>query len=749
MKRRKVVFIHNRAPGDIAVMTAAIRDLHKTYPGQFYTDVRTTPGLNVLWENNPYLTPLDPVKENTIHLEYGDQLRESNYKGMHFIWGFMDFINRMLGVQIKMTALKPDIHLSEHSKETAWMSGSYWVIMSGGKIDITTKWWDPERLHEVVDFFRGKISFVQVGGAKSWDVHPPIDCENVTSVVGETSLEGLLNIIYHSQGVICPVTCAMHFAAAFNKPCVVIAGGREHWTWEAYNKETLRRNMSRSNPGADIEQMLDEMVEHKYLHTAGQLPCCREGGCWKGLLEPSPEPKLRGRGLCTNQVQTKSGRKLPRCMSMITADMVIEAVMSYFGETPLFAKSHKEDLLTGDETIVIDERQAIVIPDSPHAQSDKPQLLVESKPVKLRNVYKAVKPPLTICVCAYGTGKMEKPLKTLTDDGKKKTVTHYHELHTRCINSIIKNTAFTVDRTRMYKLVVGLNEADEKTKRFLLHQVKPFVEDLVLVEHDKNIMKYPMMREMFECVRTDWVVWFDDDSHLMKKSWLTNLCRRIEKDEANKSYVAMYGRKAVHSLTNEQLLWIQHADWYRGKLPLVDSGGMPFTVFILGGWWAMRTKVIRELDWPDERIYHNGGDVMLGEALRQADWRVGNHYDGVVIDDAPRRGYSERHAGVGYDPESDEGFDPVQPEGPGVLREPAAEVQGGAAVAVQKAGLGQDQPAEELPAMQEEHVAQGEEEPGDRGGGALPGDRENPRKGQRLHPLGQAILRRRRSDFQG
>ena len=39
------------------VLTAAVRDLHLTYPGQFLTDVRTP--CPHLWENNPHITPLD------------------------------------------------------------------------------------------------------------------------------------------------------------------------------------------------------------------------------------------------------------------------------------------------------------------------------------------------------------------------------------------------------------------------------------------------------------------------------------------------------------------------------------------------------------------------------------------------------------------------------------------------------------------------------------------------------------------
>ena len=38
------------------MLSAAVRDLHAAYPGQFQTDVRTS--TTALWENNPHITPM-------------------------------------------------------------------------------------------------------------------------------------------------------------------------------------------------------------------------------------------------------------------------------------------------------------------------------------------------------------------------------------------------------------------------------------------------------------------------------------------------------------------------------------------------------------------------------------------------------------------------------------------------------------------------------------------------------------------
>ena len=58
------------------------------------------------------------------------------------------------------------------------------------------------------------------------------------------------------------------------------------------------------------------------------------------------------------------------------------------------------------------------------------------------------------------------------------------------------------------------------------------------------------------------------------------------------------------------------------------------------------TWILKYLDWPDPRIDHNGGDVMLGVALYQNGFGLHTHYDGVVVNDAPRRGTSQKPAGA-------------------------------------------------------------------------------------------------------
>ena len=313
---QKLILINYQSPGDLVTLTAAIRDLHRCYPNQFLTDVRT--GSPELWENNPYITPLEVNDPEVKVLECQYPLiKESNDRPVHFLNGFIDYLNAQLSLDIELTRFAGDIHLSAAEKsqpppvhEVTRLDVPYWVIVAGGKFDYTIKWWHFRRWQSVVDHFRGKILFVQVGEKHHY--HPALN--GVLDLRGRTPLRELIRLVYHAEGVLCPVTLLMHLAAAVecktgalpNRPCVVVAGGREPVTWEAY-------------------------PAHQFIHTIGMLPCCATGGCWRSRSVPlgDGDDKDETQNLCVDVVEN-----LPRCMHSITPEHVVEAVAHYVRERP-------------------------------------------------------------------------------------------------------------------------------------------------------------------------------------------------------------------------------------------------------------------------------------------------------------------------------------------------------------------------------------------------------------------------------
>ncbi len=311
---RKLILRNSLSPGDIVMLTAAVRDLHLSFPGQFLTDLRTS--CAELWEHSPYVTTLDengPEVED-IHCEY-PLIHQSNHLPYHFIHGFRLFLSERLGVDIRPHAFKGDIHITDQEKGwlsqvdeiTGTLGTRFWLVASGGKTDFTNKWWDPERCQAVVDHFRDRIVFVQVGAAGPGHAHPRLT--GVIDLVGKTDLRQMVRLMYHADGVLCPVTMLMHLAAAIetkpgrpkNRPCVVVAGGREPAQWEAY-------------------------PHHQYLHVNGCLPCCDDGGCWRSRIERLGDGDDKDHSLCLRPVRLASGRSLPQCMDMIEAQHVMNAV---------------------------------------------------------------------------------------------------------------------------------------------------------------------------------------------------------------------------------------------------------------------------------------------------------------------------------------------------------------------------------------------------------------------------------------
>lgn len=160
-----------------------------------------------------------------------------------------------------------------------------------------------------------------------------------------------------------------------------------------------------------------------------------------------------------------------------------------------------------------------------------------------------------------------------------------------------------------------------------------------------NTPKYKAMRDMFEPIKKGswkWLCWLDDDTWFTKTDWFEQTATYIERRPVeNVSYI---GQKwYVHYLPG-QTAFVAKSPWYHGRAPEL-IGGKPGVHFHTGGYWWIKTDLIKRLDWPDPRLSHNGGDTLLGSAMWQLQLPM-HHYDyGVKVNDAKRRGRSEAPAG--------------------------------------------------------------------------------------------------------
>lgn len=303
-----------QAPGDALVMTAAIYSLHRAYPGKYITAVESywpdvflhNPDVSVhlMPSSN---TPLSGVHEVQMHYP---AIHESNERGIHFMQGFCEFLGSALGVSVPLLTNRPYLYFASPKPSVH----DYWIVCSGGKLDFTNKLWGYHNYQAVVSMLHGRVKFVQVGGSRPpvpWaattlgsqeDDHPKL--QGVEDMVGKTSLRDLFDLVRQAKGVLCGVSLLMHVAAALEKPCIVIAGGREPVAWNAYSKQ-------------------------HYLHTVGMLPCRDNtgkigGACWRARVTPLED----GTPLDQNTCEYPVGN-LPKCMTMITPEEVASLILRY------------------------------------------------------------------------------------------------------------------------------------------------------------------------------------------------------------------------------------------------------------------------------------------------------------------------------------------------------------------------------------------------------------------------------------
>lgn len=314
----------DQAPGDALVMTAAIYSLHQSHPGKYVTAVESY-WPDVFMHNPDVYEHFIPDKNNdwsdylTVHMHY-PAIHDSNKRGIHFMQGWCEFLGKALDIHVPLITNRPCIYFDkEYDLDDI---GDYWLICSGGKNDFTNKLWGFHNYQKLVHLLRDKIKFVQVGGARPivpWhpgtngsqnDSHPHLS--GVDNMVGKTSLRDLFDLVRRARGVVCGVSLLMHVAAAFNKPAVVIAGGREPVQWNAYPNQ-------------------------QYVHTVGCLPCYthtgEKGACWRSRVIPQGDNKVLDEHTCIYPVQLNYAgvriTTIPECMYMIYPEHIANLVMMY------------------------------------------------------------------------------------------------------------------------------------------------------------------------------------------------------------------------------------------------------------------------------------------------------------------------------------------------------------------------------------------------------------------------------------
>lgn len=304
---RKLILVCGLCPGDILTLTAAVKCLHDAYPGEFLTDVRTS--VPEIWDHNPHITPIpdDDPDAFRIHMEY-PQIHHSNHRAINFLGCYTEYLAAVLKREIPLNTNRPHVYLTDEEKGWAdqiqdqFLRGRkmpFALVCAGVKHDYTAKQWPIEHYQAVIDATLGYWQWVQVGDSKH--DHPPL--KNVINLVGQTTHRMLHRLTFHSVLGLGPVTYLLHLCAAFEKPYVYLAGGREPATWYSYPKLHT-------------------------LHTIGALPCCTGGACWRSRVVALGDGDDKDHCTCERPLIGML-RPVAQCMAMITPAEVVSILNRY------------------------------------------------------------------------------------------------------------------------------------------------------------------------------------------------------------------------------------------------------------------------------------------------------------------------------------------------------------------------------------------------------------------------------------
>lgn len=301
---RAVVLRHHLSPGDVVVLTGAVRSLHLAHPGQFAVNVDTS--FAAAWEHSPDVAGPEEMARHapaeTVEVHY-PAINRCGREPIHMLAAYCEHLSEQLGVPVPPRTNRPHLWLSRRERE--WLNqaeeaghrGKFWLLNAGVKQDYTAKQYP--FYQEVVDLLRGRVTFVQVGRGEH--LHRPL--RGVIDMVGKTDDRQLIRLAYHAQGVLCGVTCLMHLAAGLEKPAVVVAGGREPRSWNTYPRQTLLSNV-------------------------GCLPCAASEGCWRSRVVKRSDGAEQDASLCEAPCPTDP--PAGKCMALISPRAVADAVLAYY-----------------------------------------------------------------------------------------------------------------------------------------------------------------------------------------------------------------------------------------------------------------------------------------------------------------------------------------------------------------------------------------------------------------------------------
>lgn len=294
--------VRQGGPGDLVAATGLVRDLAAVFPAT-RVSLAGTQAAEYL-AHDPRVTPPDPAAPEIV-VDYRPAVdRSVRDRSVRYLYAAHECFEAATGVAVPRGPARPSLVLGPDEAAPP-EPGPYSVLACGSKLDIPLKAAPYALFEEVVRLTPGR-RWIQVGVVHDGRrPHRQAAVRGAENRLGRTSARELLRLVAHAESVLCLVSLPMLLAAAFEVPCVAVAGGREDpWLFA----------------GLGVE----------YLHTVGdgRLACCLAAGCRASFPVPAHHDAPYPPGtLCADPVATAGGpAAVGRCMTLITPAAVAAAL---------------------------------------------------------------------------------------------------------------------------------------------------------------------------------------------------------------------------------------------------------------------------------------------------------------------------------------------------------------------------------------------------------------------------------------
>jgi hypothetical protein len=195
---------------------------------------------------------------------------------------------------------------------------------------------------------------------------------------------------------------------------------------------------------------------------------------------------------------------------------------------------------------------------------------------------------------------------------------------------------------RDFDIHIGCNSCSPKT----VSALRNFKDDGkidTLVESSFNINKDPMMRVLLEFVKTEYVLWMDDDSHFTGP-WYSELLKFVNHKPFDCAGHVFFCHKS-----NEYKEFLKSRPWFKDDESFSDPTHKDIVWFATGGCFLVRTSLLTENGFPDQAMVKKQDDLLLGDLISQKKGRLVQFpqtlMDVVRISDGDRRGTGESSDG--------------------------------------------------------------------------------------------------------